>query len=273
MIKQQAPTDDFLMDQALRLAQKGLDKGEVPVGALIVDENGTIMAQAYNAAERRGCQLGHAETLAIAKACKKRGNWRLNGCSIYVTLEPCLMCYGLIRLSRIEKLIYATPSTLFGYSREVITPDNYPGNIAITSGLKQDASLAMLRKFFGQARMREKGGNNMKKKIDCAAVRTRLLERRLELQKSTLSRSDFSEEAGEVKDIADEAYLLSSQKLQRTLGETDYSEIKLIDEAVSRLDAGGYGICVDCSGEISEARLDYYPYAVRCIVCQEAKTS
>jgi len=111
----------------------------------------------------------------------------------------------------------------------------------------------------------------MKRTINYAVVREKLLQKKLELQKNALSRSEFSEDSGEVKDIADEAYLLSSQKLQRALGETDFSEIKLVDEAIQRIDGGGYGICADCGGEISEARLDYYPYAIRCIVCQEAR--
>jgi tRNA(adenine34) deaminase len=260
------------MNKALRLASKSLARNEVPVGALIIDSTGIVLAKAYNLTEKKGCQTKHAEIIAIEKACKKIGGWRLSGCSIYVTLEPCLMCFGLIKLSRISTLIYAATSTLFGYNQAIISKDCYLGELTVISGLKQDASLAMLKKFFKQARMRKRD-NDMKKERDYAAIREILFKKRVELQRSSLERSEFSEDTGDVKDVADEAYLVSSQKLQRAIGETDFSEIKMIDQALSRIEEGGYGICIDCNGEISEARLDYYPYAIRCIVCQEEKTS
>lgn len=264
------PECDVFMDQALVQAQKAFEIGEVPIGAVIVDSSGKVLAQAYNRVEVGGCQSLHAEALAIKEACRKVGGWRLNNCRIFVTLEPCLMCFGLIRLSRIDELVYAAPSTLFGFSRSISLPDTYPGDFSVISGLKEDLSLAMIRTFFGIARVRE--GSCMKK-IDYAAVREKLLERRRELQSNSANRDDFADGPDEVKDIGDEATLLSSQNLQRTLGEADYSEIKLIDQALERLKTEDYGVCSDCGGVISQARLDYYPYAVRCVVCQEAQDS
>jgi len=150
----EADDDNKFMSKALDQAQRGLHKKEVPIGAIIVDPEKNIIAKAHNLTEAKKCQLAHAEALVIQKACKKIGGWRLDGHILYVTLEPCLMCYGLIRLSRISRLVYAAPSALFGYRREILGPDVYPGAILVNSGLKQDASLAMLKRFFKNARTR-----------------------------------------------------------------------------------------------------------------------
>src|SRR5688572_25609171 len=98
--------NEFFMDKALLQANVGLKNNEVPVGAVIVNKEGKIIARAYNRIESDQCQLSHAEAQAIKKACKKVGGWRLNGCWIYVTLEPCLMCFGLIKLSRLEGIVF-----------------------------------------------------------------------------------------------------------------------------------------------------------------------
>lgn len=113
----------------------------------------------------------------------------------------------------------------------------------------------------------------MKKDLDYEKIKAKLIQRRQELINSNLNHTSFVDEISDVKDIGDEAYMVSSQKLQRSLGESEVNEIRLIDQALDRVANGGYGLCLDCGGEISEARLDYYPYAVRCIVCQEAASS
>ncbi len=265
-------SDNFMMDLAFLEAKKALAKEEVPIGAIITDSMGNVLSKAYNKTELLGLQSGHAEVLAINKLAKKLKNWRLSELSIYVTLEPCLMCYGLIRLSRFKRLVYGATSTLFGYTRALSEENTYLGEMTVISGLKQDKSLGMLREFFKQVRTRERY-NAMKKNLNTDAAKERLLSRKKELLSNPVNVNDFSEEVSEVKDIGDEAYLVSSQKLQRSLGETDLSELKLIDKALGQIENGGYGICMDCGGEISEARMEYYPYAVRCVVCQEASSS
>lgn len=110
----------------------------------------------------------------------------------------------------------------------------------------------------------------MKKKFSNEQVREKLLARRSELISESAKASSLTNDFNDVRDIADEAYAISSQKLQRSIGEADINEIKLIDLALARIEEGMYGVCLDCEGEISEARLNYYPYAVRCILCQEA---
>ena len=92
-------------EEIIRLAKRAYKKGEVPVGAIIV-KNGKVLAKAYNMVEKDKNATLHAEILAIKKASKKLKNWRLNECEMYVTLEPCDMCTGAIKLSRISKVYY-----------------------------------------------------------------------------------------------------------------------------------------------------------------------
>ena len=91
------------MEEALKEARKALKKQEVPIGAVIV-KNGKIIAKGHNVREKRKNALMHAEIIAINKACKKTKDWRLENCSIYVTLEPCPMCAGAIANARIERV-------------------------------------------------------------------------------------------------------------------------------------------------------------------------
>ena len=92
-------------EEIIRLAKKAYKRGEVPVGAIVV-KDGKILAKAYNMVEKDRNATLHAEILVIKKASKKLKNWRLNGCEMYVTLEPCDMCAGAIKLSRISKVYY-----------------------------------------------------------------------------------------------------------------------------------------------------------------------
>lgn len=94
------------MERALANAKKAYDLGEVPIGAVII-KDGKILSSGYNKREQSKNAINHAEIIAITKACKKIGDWRLDGCEIYVTLEPCPMCAGAILNSRIKKVFYA----------------------------------------------------------------------------------------------------------------------------------------------------------------------
>lgn len=93
------------MKEALKQANKAYDKGEVPIGAIVV-KDGKIISRAYNKRETEMKATSHAEIIAIEKACKKLNNWRLNDCDLYVTLEPCPMCAGAILNSRIKNLYF-----------------------------------------------------------------------------------------------------------------------------------------------------------------------
>ena len=96
----------WLMDEALKEAQKAYREDEVPIGAVVVDEKGNILARAHNEKEKVFNPCGHAEIIAITEACKKIGNWRLSNCAVYVTLEPCPMCLSAMIQARIGKLFF-----------------------------------------------------------------------------------------------------------------------------------------------------------------------
>jgi tRNA(adenine34) deaminase len=99
------PYDDA-MQLALREAGRALQHGDVPVGALVLDADGAVLAQAHNDREGSGDPTAHAEVLAIRRAAQTRGQWRLDGCTLVVTLEPCTMCAGAIVLSRVDRVVY-----------------------------------------------------------------------------------------------------------------------------------------------------------------------
>ena len=102
------------MLEAIKEAKKSLKSGDVPVGAVIV-ENGKIISRGHNKKEKTHKATSHAEIEAINKACKKKKNWYLNECTLYTTVEPCLMCTGAILQARISKVVYGTSNQDFGY--------------------------------------------------------------------------------------------------------------------------------------------------------------
>ena len=146
------------MKKALSQAKKALARDEVPIGALVVNENGIIIGRGYNKMETIGCQTGHAELIAIKKACKKRGDWRLDNCTLYVTLEPCLMCFGLAQLSRIKRIVFATQSPLFGFGFK--KSKNLPllkKDLLLHEGVLKEEAVKLLQMFFKKIRKSKKG--------------------------------------------------------------------------------------------------------------------
>ncbi|NLM62715.1 MAG: nucleoside deaminase [Mollicutes bacterium] len=139
------------MKIALEEAKKSLLFGDVPVGAVIV-KNGKIIAKSHNKREKNKIATYHAEILVIEKACKKLKTWRLDDCILYVTLEPCLMCYGAIIQSRIPKVVYATSSDKYGFSQKI--NNDMIKNIKIIDLEKMygNESKKMLREFFEDKR-------------------------------------------------------------------------------------------------------------------------
>ena len=117
--------DEKYMRLALAEAQKAMAEDEVPVGAVIV-RNGEVVSSAYNTREYGKNALYHAEIKAIDEACKKLGGWRLVGCTMYVTLEPCPMCAGAIINARIERVVYGAPDNKAGAFGTMINLTDYP---------------------------------------------------------------------------------------------------------------------------------------------------
>ncbi len=152
-----ALVDEYYMKKALVGAAAAGKRGEIPVGAVIVSSQGELLAGASNMSKALFSQSRHAEVRAIERAGRRLKDWRLEGCTLYVTLEPCIMCMGLICLSRIERLVYGAESPLFGYhlDKEQL-PYLYQKHIrGITGGILAEESKKLLEKFFKQ--MRKKG--------------------------------------------------------------------------------------------------------------------
>lgn len=114
------------MKQALLLAQKALSLNEVPVGALIVDPKDNIIGQAWNLREQQQMATQHAEILAIEQACRHLNSWRLEGCRLYVTLEPCPMCAGAIWASRLEHVIFGAIDPKSGFCQSLYEMGKHP---------------------------------------------------------------------------------------------------------------------------------------------------
>ena len=105
--------DEIFMEEAIKLALEAAERDEVPVGAVCV-RNGEIISSAFNTREESKCATHHAEILAIERACAALGGWRLPGVTLYVTMEPCVMCGGAIINSRIERVVYGAKDHRFG---------------------------------------------------------------------------------------------------------------------------------------------------------------
>lgn len=143
---------DF-MRRALELAQLASDMGEVPVGAVVVKDN-KIIGEGYNRRETDGSATAHAEILAIEAACKTLGSWRLENCTMYVTLEPCAMCTGAIINSRIKLVVFCAEDykagAMGGLCDLTQLPFNHKPEVII--GVMEDEGRAVLKDFFKKLR-------------------------------------------------------------------------------------------------------------------------
>ena len=146
--------DIFFMKMALEQAKKAKNINEVPVGAVLVKE-GKVIASGFNQKETLNRAQAHAEFIAIEKAEKKLNTWRLNDCSLYVSLEPCLMCAGLIFSTRIKRLIYGCKDPKRGAMDSLLTlskENKLNHRIQVTSGILNTECSALLKQFFGNQR-------------------------------------------------------------------------------------------------------------------------
>ena len=141
---------EFYMSLAYEEALKAKAQGEVPVGAVIV-KNNEIISRAYNQKEQTQSVLSHAEILAVSSASLRLKTWRLEGCLIYVTLEPCLMCKGAIESARISQLIYACKDLkLEGVDSQKNDKNHW--KIDVVSGVMQEACSVLIKDFFKNLR-------------------------------------------------------------------------------------------------------------------------
>ena len=128
---------------------------DVPVGALVVSPSGTVLASAANAKERSGDPTAHAEVLALRAAAAAAGSWRLDGCTLVVTLEPCTMCAGALVLARVSRLVYGAPDPkagAVGSLWDVVRDRRLNSRPEVLGGVLADESAALLRSFFASHR-------------------------------------------------------------------------------------------------------------------------
>ena len=142
------------MRLALALAREAAEQGEVPVGCVIAGPDGTVIGRGRNRREERGDATAHAEVEAIREACAARGNWRLDGCALYVTLEPCPMCTGAIINARIPTLVFGAREALSGSCGSVIDlfQERYGHRPAVFAGVLAEDCVQLLRDFFREKR-------------------------------------------------------------------------------------------------------------------------
>ena len=146
------------MKEALKEASKSYKKEEIPVGAVIVKDN-KIIAKAHNLKETKHDCTNHAEILAIKKACKKLNSWRLTGCTMYITLEPCSMCTGALILSRIDKVVIGTMDEKTGACGSVLNlSKDYKFNhvLDIETGILENEYKTMIQQFFKELRNKKR---------------------------------------------------------------------------------------------------------------------
>jgi len=143
------------MSIAMDLAREAGADGEAPVGCVIVDSEGKIIGSGRNRREKLRSALAHAEIEAIRSACEVQNDWRLTGCSIYVTLEPCPMCAGAIIMSRIDKLFFGARDELTGSCGSVINlfMEPYGQSTQVTGGILAEESSQLLTGFFKKLRI------------------------------------------------------------------------------------------------------------------------
>lgn len=152
-----APSDERFMRDALGAARRALSHGDVPVGAAVV-KDGLVIARGRNARERDGDPTAHAEIVAIRRAAKKLGSWRLSGCTLYVTLEPCAMCAGAMVLARLPRLVYGASDPKAGFTGSLGDLVRHPRlnhRVDVTAGVLAAECGRILVEFFGERRAKK----------------------------------------------------------------------------------------------------------------------
>lgn len=143
-------SDFQFMQEALKEAKKGFEKGEVPVGAVLVYQN-QMIASFYNQVETLIDATAHAEMLCVKKGAEVLGNWRLTGCTLYTTLEPCPMCAGALISARVERVVWGAPDLRQGAGGSLITllgRDHPIHTVQVTQGILADEASLLMKTFF-----------------------------------------------------------------------------------------------------------------------------
>lgn len=147
-------SDEYFMSLAIAEAQKAFRKDEVPVGAVIV-KNNKVVSKGFNIREKTNDPTGHAEIVTIRKACKKLKSWRLEDCTIYITVEPCSMCAGTILWTRMKRIVYGTKDVkggALGSSYNLFEQPNLNHHPEIEGGVLESKCAQLMKNFFKQKR-------------------------------------------------------------------------------------------------------------------------
>lgn len=143
------------MGRALELASAAVEAGDVPVGAVVLDEAGAIIGEGHNRRELESDPTAHAEVLALREASAARGAWRLDGCTLVVTLEPCLMCAGALLAARVPRLVIGAwdpKAGATGSRWDVVRDARIGSRVEVISGVRAGESAALLQAFFSERR-------------------------------------------------------------------------------------------------------------------------
>jgi tRNA(adenine34) deaminase len=144
-----------MMELALEEARRCLEWGDVPVGAVLAQDD-KVLAAAGNQRERLADPTAHAEILALREGSQRLGTWRLEGCTLYVTLEPCAMCAGALVLARADRLVFGAADPKAGFAGslgDLVRDGRLNHRLEVQSGVRADESTALLREFFGVRRV------------------------------------------------------------------------------------------------------------------------
>ena len=147
---------DAAMRAALDQARLAVGSGDVPIGAVVLDPTGAILGRGHNVRERDGDPTGHAELVAVREAARAMGGWRLSGCTLVVTLEPCTMCAGAIVLSRLDRLVFGAfdpKAGAVGSLWDVVRDRRLNHRPEVVSGVLADDCSALLDDFFAHQRL------------------------------------------------------------------------------------------------------------------------
>jgi len=154
---------EVFLRRAIRLAQEAESRGEVPIGAVIVSENGEILAEASNETIGRHDPTAHAEILAIRSAGEKVGNYRLNGTTVYSTIEPCAMCAGALVNARVARLVYGAADERFGAVRSkfrLCDSEVLNHRLEIVAGVLEEECRKLMQDFFRSRRVKAESGSS-----------------------------------------------------------------------------------------------------------------
>lgn len=148
----------YFMQEAIKEAQKSLEKEEIPIGCVIV-KDGQIIGRGHNAREERNQAIMHAEMMAITEANQRVGNWRLLDCTLFVTIEPCVMCSGAIGLARIPQVIYGAKNAKFGGAGslyDILTDERLNHRVTVETGILEKECATIMQAFFRTRRKQKK---------------------------------------------------------------------------------------------------------------------